>query len=164
MKKLLCALLCFGFIGLPLHSFAADEQTTTVHTTINAPKASELEELIKQEKEQQRDKNAYTEESWKAYQEALQAAEEALKNTPYDEAKINAALTKLQQAIKGLRSKQGTGTSPSGTSPNRTVATSSAKSYPRSGMAAGVGLSGIGLFLVTGALITWKKKRSNEDK
>lgn len=169
MKKLICFFMLFCLASLPAQIFAAEgEQTTTVRTTINAPKASELDDLITKEKDKQREKNDYTEESWNKYQNALKEAEEVLKNSPYDEEKINAALVKLQQAIEGLVLKKTAGSS-GGSTNNGTVKNTnpasgttsgtSAKSYPKSGMTAGIGLAGIGSLLVAGAVVSWRKRR-----
>lgn len=169
MKKLICFLMIFYLVGLPAQAFATEgEQTTTVRTTINAPKASELDDLITREKEKQREKNDYTEESWNKYQDALMEAEEVLKNSPYDEEKINAALLKLQQAIEGLVLKKNAGSSggginngAAGKTTNQASGTASgtaAKSYPKSGMTAGIGLAGIGVLLVAGAVVSRRKR------
>lgn len=160
MKSILCVLSLLLLTGLPLHTFAAEgEQKTTVRTTIHATKAPELEDLITKEKEKQREKDDYTEDSWNRYQDALKEAEDVLKNFPYDEEKINGALDKLQQAIKGLVLKKsgGVSTTPS----NRAVgSTTSVKSYPKSGMASSVGLAVLGVFLAAGAVVLWDKRKS----
>lgn len=170
MKKLICFLMLFCLANLPTQAFATEaEQTTTVRTTINASKAAELEELIAKEKEKQREKNDYTEESWNKYQNALKEAEDVLKNSPYDEEKVNAALVNLQQAIEGLVLKKNAGSSGGGTNKGTTGKTTnpasgttsgtSAKSYPKSGMTAGIGLAGIGVLLVAGVVVSWRKRR-----
>lgn len=170
MKKIISFLMLFGLVGFPTQVFAAEaEQTTTVRTTINAPKASELDDLITKEKEKQREKTDYTEESWNKYQNALKEAEEVLKNSPYDEEKVNVALVNLQQAIKGLVLKKNAGSSGGGTnngtagkttSPaSGTTSGTAAKSYPKSGMTAGIGLAGIGVLLIVGAAVSWRKRR-----
>lgn len=169
MKKLICFFMLFCLASLPAQAFATEgEQTTTVRTTINAQKASELDDLITKEKDKQREKNDYTEESWNKYQDALMEAEDVLKNSAYDEERVNAALVKLQQAINGLVLKKTAGSSGGGTN-NGTVKTTNAasgttsgtaaKSYPKSGMTAGIGLAGIGGLLVAGALVSWRKRR-----
>lgn len=172
MKKLISLLMLCCLAGLPAQVFADEgEQTVTVRTTINAAKAPELEELIEKEKEKPREKNDYTEESWNKYQEALKEAEDVLKNSPYDEDKVNGALEKLQQAINGLVLKKNAGSTGGGTGTNSgakggttnvgsgTAAGTTAKSYPKTGMAAGIGLAGIGVFLAAGAVVSWKKRR-----
>lgn len=161
MKKILCVLSLLVLTGLPIHTFAAEgEQTTTVRTTVFATKATELEELITKEKEKQREKNDYTEDSWNRYQAALKEAEDVLRDFPYDEEKVNAAFDKLQQAIKGLVLKKSGGgsTTPS----NRTAAGSatSVKSYPKSGMASSVGLAALGVFMSAGAVVLLNKRKS----
>lgn len=173
MKKIISFLMLFGLVGFPTQAFASEaEQTTTVRTTINATKAPELDDLITKEKKKQREKNDYTEESWNKYQDALKEAEEVLNNSPYDEEKVNAALANLQQAINGLVLKKTAGGgsnitsgSTSGTksgttnTPSKTTSGTAAKSYPKSGMTTGIGLAGIGILLVAGAVVGWRKRR-----
>lgn len=160
MKKILCVLSLLVLTGLPIHTLAAEgEQTTTVRTTVSATKATELEELITKEKEKQREKNDYTEDSWNTYQAALKEAEDVLRDFPYDEEKVNAAFDKLQQAIKGLVLKKSGGGS---TTPSNRAAGSatSVKSYPKSGMASSVGLAALGVFMAAGAVALLNKRKS----
>ena len=160
MKNILYILLLLLFTGFPIQTFAAEgEQTTTVRTTIHATKAPELEDLITKEKEKQREKDDYTEDSWNKYQAALKEAEDVLKNFAYDEEKVSSALVKLQQAIKGLVLKKSGDVS--ATPSNRAAgSTTSAKSYPKSGMASSVGLAVLGVFLAAGAVVLWDKRKS----
>lgn len=165
MRKLLIFGLLFCLGAAPLHTLAASEQTTTIHATVNAEKAVELEELINKEKG--RKQGEYSPESWKKYEAALKNAEETLKNTPYDEEKINAALAELQQAITGLKEKPSGGrTSTVLAARNSSTAKkySASKKYPPTGMITGQGLSMLGLLLMAGAGITWQLiNRRNKD-
>jgi len=165
MRKLLIFGLLFCLGAAPLHTLAASEQTTTIHATVNAEKAGELEELINKEKG--RKQGEYSPESWKKYEAALKNAEEILKNTPYDEEKVNAALAELQQAITGLKEKPSGGRTSTVLAARNSPAAkknSAPKKYPPTGMITGQGLSMLGLLLMAGAGITWQLiNRRNKD-
>lgn len=163
MKKLLSGLLLFSLLGsAPLSTVVhGQEQSLDLHVTINAPQAEELEKVIQEEAEKKRDKNDYTEDSWKNYEAALNVAKDVLKNAPYDEEKVNAALAALQEAIKNLVPRQNAGgtTATAKTTPSKNATGTTKKNYPASGMVTGMGISALGLLVTGSAIIGWKKKK-----
>nr|WP_242703930.1 hypothetical protein [Enterococcus sp. 669A] len=145
--------------------------------TVPAEKAPELDDLIKEEIAKDRNKNDYTEDSWKEYEDALKEAQDAMTNAPYDEERINAALDRLQKAIQGLipvqRTQTSSTTQPSGnrqtttprgtttvrTGSNPTSSGTTAKNYPATGTMAGIGLSSLGLLIAGGAAAGCMKRK-----
>ena len=130
------------------------------------PVKTVLDDLITKEKETNRNKEDYTEDSWKVYEEALKKAEKVLADPQATSEEIATALTELKQAIANLKSvkKPGgvaIGTSNTMTGTRKTYPTSyaKAKSYPRAGIVTGSGLTIIGLAAVGSALAGWKKRK-----
>lgn len=114
--------------------------------------------------EAQRNKEDYTEESWKNYEAALKSAQKVVADPNATADEVNTALTELQVAIANLKpikhSDQIIPTNlknpPTGT--RKVYPTSAAKSYPRTGMLAGSGLMILGVVVVGAALASWKKR------
>lgn len=128
------------------------------------PTKTALDDLVNKEKETKRVKENYTEDSWKKYEEALKKAEEALANEEATSEQIHAALEELTAAIANLKPLvTASGKSTSSTSPSsatqKTYPTSTAKSYPQSGMIVMPGLTMVGLLMVGASLAVWKKKQ-----
>lgn len=168
MKKLLSSFLLLGMLlAAPLTVNAQTQQyQVDLSLTVPAEKAQELDDLIKEELKKDRNKDDYTEDSWKAYEVALKEAQDVMTNTPYDEEKVNAALSKLQQAIAGLKPVQKTQplttrqTTTGGTTKvYPTSSGSTAKNYPATGTMAGIGLSSLGILITGGAVAGWLKRK-----
>ena len=130
------------------------------------PVKTALDDLINKEKETNRNKEDYTEDSWKVYEEALKKAEKVLADPQATSEEITTALTELKQAIANLKSvkKPGgvaIGTSNTTTGTRKTYPTNyfKTKSYPRTGIVTGSGLTIIGLAAVGSALAGWKKRK-----
>jgi len=128
------------------------------------PMKTALDDLVNKEKETKRVKENYTEDSWKKYEEALKKAEEALANEEATSEQIHAALEELTTAIANLKPLvTASGKSTSSTSPSsatqKTYPTSTAKSYPKSGMIVMPGLTMVGLLMVGASFAVWKKKQ-----
>lgn len=125
---------------------------------------SALEELVNKETEAKRNKDEYTEESWKKYEEALKSAQKVVADPNATADEVNTVLTELQAAIANLKpikhSDQIIPTNlknpPTGT--RKVYPTSAAKNYPRTGMLAGSGLMILGVAAVGAALAGWKKR------
>lgn len=165
MKKIISGLLLLGLmIGAPLSVSAQSQQyEVELNLTVPAENAPELEDLVEEEAAKDRDKEDYTEDSWKDYEEALKEAEDALTNAPHDEERVNAALDKLEKAIQGLTPVQTTQQSSSkqpttGRKPSTSKKTTK-KKLPKTGMIAGTGLSSLGLLVVGGVIVRWKKRK-----
>lgn len=167
MKKIISGLLLLGLtVCAPLPVSAQSQQyEVELNLTVPAEKVPELEDLIEEETAKDRDKEDYTEDSWKEYEEALKEAQYALTNAPHDEERVNAALDNLQKAIQGLTPVQTTQTSSSkqpttGRKPvTSTKTTTSTKKLPRTGMIASTGLSSLGVLIVGGVIVRWKKRK-----
>ncbi|MGL9730387.1 InlB B-repeat-containing protein [Enterococcus sp. DIV0756] len=133
------------------------------------PAKTALDDLITKEKETNRNKEDYTEGSWNVYEEALKKAEKVLADPQATSEEITTALTELKQAIANLKSVKKTGGVAIGTSntttgtrktyPTNYSYTNTAKSYPRTGIVTGSGLTIIGLAAVGSALAGWKKRK-----
>ncbi|MDU5336765.1 InlB B-repeat-containing protein [Enterococcus sp.] len=118
---------------------------------------SALEELVNKETGAKRNKNDYTQESWKKYEEALKKAQEVIANPNATEDEVKTVLSELQAAIANLKPiKNNDQIAP--TSTRKAYPTSAAKSYPRTGMLAGFGLMILGVASVGTALAGWLKR------
>ncbi|GCF92731.1 hypothetical protein NRIC_06220 [Enterococcus florum] len=129
-------------------------------------KKTALEDLVNKEQETQRDKNKYTEDSWKNYEAALEKAKKVLADEKATPQQIDTAFTELKTAIANLKpiekpSGTTTGTSSKPTSTHKTYPTTytAAKNYPRTGMIADPGLVIVGLATVGVALAGWWKRK-----
>lgn len=125
---------------------------------------SALEELLNREKETKRNQSDYTQESWKNYEDALKKAQGVLTNPNASEGEIKTVLTELQTAIANLQpiksNVQNTPTAVNNqtTSTRKTYPTSTAKSYPGTGMLANSGLMILGITAVGTSIAAWKKR------
>ena len=116
-----------------------------------------MEELVNKETGAKRNKNDYTQESWKKYEEALKKAQEVIANPNATEDEVKTVLSELQAAIANLKPiKNNDQIAP--TSTRKAYPTSAAKSYPRTGMLAGFGLMILGVASVGTALAGWLKR------
>ena len=140
----------------------ANNGSITLYAQWKASK-SELEELVKQEKDKHRNKNKYSEASWQTYEAALKDAEALLADPAADPDAVEAAVKNLKQAVsdlvpiqKGSTVTSPTKSSPTPTSKNRRTS-STAKSYPGTGMLTSSGLMLAGISAVAAAITSWRK-------
>ena len=117
-----------------------------------------LDELVNKEAEAKRNKNDYTQESWKKYEDALKQAQGVLADLNATEDEVKTALTELQAAIANLKPFKNSDQIAQ-TSTRKTYPTSAAKSYPGTGMLAGSGLMILGVAAVGTAIAGWKKRK-----
>lgn len=124
---------------------------------------SELEELVKQEKDKHRNKNNYSDASWQTYEAALKEAEALLADPAADPDAVEAAVKNLKQAVsdlmpiqKGSTVTTPTKSTPTPTSTNRRTS-ATAKSYPGTGMLTSSGLMLAGFSAVAAAIASWRK-------
>lgn len=125
-----------------------------------------LEELIKEEQQKKRQKDDYTPESWKNYEQALENAEKTSADPAAVSDQIKVALESLKNAIANLKQRDKAKIIPINI--NRSHPTNAqkvyptytkAKSYPKTGMLVKSGMGIVGIFLISTALIGWRKKR-----
>lgn len=158
---LLCLVVTVSFSG----KVYGQEQSVDLTLTIKAKAVPELEQLIKEEKEKQRDHNNYTESSWETYQKALEKAEEVLKSTSYDEERVAAALIELQKAVHDLTPRQKANVVvPMNTTKPVSKAQTTTSKYPPTGMSVELRLVSFGLLLVGAASFLWKSIRRKEKR
>ncbi|MGX7205520.1 InlB B-repeat-containing protein, partial [Enterococcus pingfangensis] len=127
---------------------------------------SALEDLVNEEKQNPRDKEDYTAESWKNYEEALAQAKKVLADDQATAEQIATALEELKTAIANLELLKtsdgqiiGTANDSTTTRKSYPSAGTQAKSFPQTGMIAGSGMMIAGIAVVGAALAGWKKRK-----
>lgn len=124
------------------------------------PAKTALEDLVNKEKETKRNKQDYTDESWKKYAEALAAAEQVLADPEATSEQIRTAIENLKTAVANLKAT--TAAVPTSTlNTQKTSPTASAKTYPKSGMLVESGLMIVGLAVVVATVAVWRKKQDS---
>ena len=124
---------------------------------------SQLQSLVDAEAKADRQESAYTVASWKAYADALDAAQTVLANPNATQDQVNAALGTLRNAIDGL-SKAGATPSPT---PGKGEESAKPETKPESGSTAATGaavanvVSAMCLLAAAGiALTVWRRRRA----
>lgn len=129
---------------------------------------SALEDLVNQEKEKNRDKNDYTSDSWKDYEEALKKAQEALANPAASAEQLSEALDNLEQAIANIKQNTDsvilpetywTSDATNKSYPTASVYTTERKSLPQTGSIIEPSFLFTGLLAVGASLAGWKRKQ-----
>ena len=129
---------------------------------------SVLEDLVNQEKEKNRDKNDYTSDSWKDYEEALKKAQEALANPAASAEQLSEALDNLEQAIANIKQNTDsvilpetywTSDATNKSYPTASVYTTERKSLPQTGSIIEPSFLFTGLLAVGASLAGWKRKQ-----
>ncbi|WP_438789471.1 BspA family leucine-rich repeat surface protein [Enterococcus sp. DIV0756] len=130
------------------------------------PAKTALEDLVNKEKETKRNKQDYTDESWKKYAEALAVAEQVLADPEATSEQVVAALSGLQEAITQLKrnvpmaTKIQSPSSSTGVGKTSPTASSKGKSYPQAGLIVSSGLTIVGLAIIGATIALWRMKKN----
>ncbi|MEO1772052.1 InlB B-repeat-containing protein [Candidatus Enterococcus ferrettii] len=121
------------------------------------PTRTALEEGLKKEKDKNRNKDDYTEDSWKVYEEAIKEAERVLADPNADPATVQRTLENLEKAISNLTLNKKS--APISAQYLNKPISSVGKKYLLTGMVSGSGLVVVGIATVGAALAGWRKKK-----
>lgn len=111
----------------------AEKALNKAITNLETKKHAQLDQLIKDEEEKDRNEKDYTPDSWKVYEKALDDAREVLVDTNSTEKDIEEAMKTLQTAISGLKkatTSQGSGGSGGGSTTTKTYPSTSRTTTP----------------------------------